>query len=165
KQESGLSTANKLREQGYWVLAYPEKSRHSINTQYTSFFTKEDNTLAQQDRSWPFTHTAELEQLLRDLQGVNSFRRITLALAKGPTAGGALPLLKSAGIHFPDFCGKSRKLVLYDTEERIKLIFVKAVDIPTYVETGAADIGVAGKYNILASQADLYELIDLGLGK
>src|SRR5699024_7765291 len=71
KQESGLSTANKLREQGYRVLAYPEKSHHSINTQYTIFFTKEDNTLAQQDRSWPFTNTAELEQLLRDLQGVN----------------------------------------------------------------------------------------------
>lgn len=71
KQESGLSTANKLREQGYRVLAYPEKNHHSINTQYTIFFTKEDNTLAQQDRSWPFTNTAELEQLLRDLQGVN----------------------------------------------------------------------------------------------
>jgi len=90
---------------------------------------------------------------------------ITLALAKGRTAEGAITLLKSAGIHFPDFCGKSRKLVFYDTEERIKLIFVKAVDVPTYVETGAADIGVAGKDNILESQADLYELLDLGLGK
>ena len=71
KQESGLSTANKLREQEYQVLAYPENSHHSIDTQYTIFFTKEGNILAQQDRSWPFTNTAELEQLLRDLQGVN----------------------------------------------------------------------------------------------
>jgi len=90
---------------------------------------------------------------------------ITLALAKGRTAEGAITLLKSAGIHFPDFHDKSRKLVFYDTMEQIKLIFVKAVDVPTYVETGAADIGVAGKDNILESQADLYELLDLGLGK
>ncbi len=90
---------------------------------------------------------------------------ITLALAKGRTATSTITLLKSAGIHFPDFCDKSRKLVFYDTEERIKLIFVKAVDVPTYVETGAADIGIAGKDNILESQADLYELLDLGLGK
>lgn len=90
---------------------------------------------------------------------------ITLALAKGRTAADAITLLKRADIHFPDFYDKSRKLVFYDTSKRIKLIFVKAVDVPTYVETGAADIGVAGKDNILESQADLYELLDLGFGK
>lgn len=90
---------------------------------------------------------------------------ITMALAKGRTAAKTITLLESAGIHFPDLQDKSRKLVFFDTEKRVKLIFVKAVDVPTYVETGAADIGIAGKDNILESQADLYELLDLKLGQ
>lgn len=90
---------------------------------------------------------------------------ITLALAKGRTAENTIDLFKKADIYFPDFHEKSRKLVFYDTQERIKLVFVKAVDVPTYVEKGAADIGIVGKDNILESQADLYELLDLKLGK
>lgn len=90
---------------------------------------------------------------------------ITLALAKGRTADSTIELLHKAGYVFPDFHPDSRKLIFFDQEETIKLIFVKAVDVPTYVEKGAADIGVAGKDNILESQADLYEILDLELGK
>ncbi|HLR67366.1 ATP phosphoribosyltransferase [Virgibacillus alimentarius] len=90
---------------------------------------------------------------------------ITLALAKGRTAKGAIAILKRAGFHFADFHEKSRKLVFYDTKKQIKLIFVKAVDVPTYVDKGAADIGIAGKDNIMEAQVDLYELLDLKLGK
>lgn len=89
---------------------------------------------------------------------------ITLALAKGRTAESTIDLLVKAGLEFPEFNQKSRKLVFFDTEKKVKLIFVKAVDVCTYVETGAADIGVVGKDNILEAEADIYELLDLKLG-
>ena len=73
-----------------------------------------------------------------------------------------MKLLEKAGIEFPDFHNKSRKLVIYDKENAIKLIFVKAVDLPTYVEKGAADIGIIGKDTIMEDQPDVYELLDLG---
>ncbi|HLS23784.1 MAG TPA: ATP phosphoribosyltransferase [Pseudogracilibacillus sp.] len=90
--------------------------------------------------------------------------QLTLALAKGRTAQDSIELLKRAGIHFPDFDEKSRKLVFYSEDEKIKMIYVKAVDVTTYVEQGAADLGIAGKDNILESGADLYELLDLKIG-
>ncbi|MFC4559975.1 ATP phosphoribosyltransferase [Virgibacillus kekensis] len=90
---------------------------------------------------------------------------ITIALAKGRTADSTISLLEEAGIHFPDFSPKSRKLVFHNNDRSVKLIFVKAVDVPTYVEKGAADIGVAGKDNILESEADVYEILDLKIGK
>ncbi|MGJ9459480.1 ATP phosphoribosyltransferase [Oceanobacillus sp. CF4.6] len=90
---------------------------------------------------------------------------ITIALAKGRPAKSTIDLLEKTGIHFNDFHEKSRKLVFYNDDQTIKLIFVKAIDVPTYVDKGAADIGIVGKDNILESQADVYELLDLGLGK
>ncbi|MBP1968541.1 ATP phosphoribosyltransferase [Virgibacillus natechei] len=90
---------------------------------------------------------------------------ITLALAKGRTAKDTFKLLETAGIYFNDFHEKSRKLVFYNDDQSLKLIFVKAVDVPTYVEKGAADIGIVGKDNILEAQADVYEMLDLKLGK
>ncbi|GAB3790999.1 ATP phosphoribosyltransferase [Virgibacillus kimchii] len=90
---------------------------------------------------------------------------ITLAMAKGRTAESTIELLKSVHIHFPDFHEKSRKLIFYNDDRTIKLLFVKAVDVPTYVEKGAADIGIAGKDNILESKADVYEMLDLKIGR
>lgn len=90
---------------------------------------------------------------------------ITLAMAKGRTTEDTMALLETAGIYFTDLREKSRKLVFYSTDESIKLIFVKAVDVPTYVEKGAADIGIVGKDNILEAQADVYEMLDLRLGR
>jgi ATP phosphoribosyltransferase len=90
---------------------------------------------------------------------------ITLAIAKGRTAQSTIELLKSIHIHFHDFHEQSRKLVFYNEDRSIKLLFVKAVDVPTYVEKGAADIGIAGKDNILESKAEVYEMLDLKIGK
>lgn len=90
---------------------------------------------------------------------------LTLAMAKGRTAIDSLKLMAQAGIHFPDFSPKSRKLVFFSEDESIKMIYVKAIDVTTYVELGAADIGIVGKDNILEADADLYELLDLELGK
>lgn len=91
--------------------------------------------------------------------------QVTLAMAKGRTATDAIKLLNRANIHFPDFHEKSRKLVFYSEDKTIKMIYVKAVDVTTYVEQGAADIGIVGKDNILESEADVYELLDLQFGK
>lgn len=89
---------------------------------------------------------------------------MTLALAKGRTAKDSIKLLNKAGIEFPDFHEKSRKLVFHSEDGSIKMIYVKAVDVTTYVEQGAADVGIVGKDNILESEADVYELLDLKLG-
>lgn len=91
--------------------------------------------------------------------------QLTIALAKGRTAKQAIALLENANITFVDFHPDSRKLVFHDATNTLKLIFVKAVDVCTYVETGAADIGIVGKDNILEANADIYELMDLRFGK
>ncbi|GEN84080.1 ATP phosphoribosyltransferase [Sporosarcina luteola] len=91
--------------------------------------------------------------------------RITIAMAKGRTANDAITLLENADILFSDFNEKGRKLIFVDDERQVNLIFVKAVDVPTYVENGAADIGVVGKDVMLESPKDVYELVDLGIGK
>lgn len=90
---------------------------------------------------------------------------LTLALAKGRTADDSIKLLEKVGIHFDDFSDQSRKLVFYDAAGLIKLIFVKAVDVPTYVENGAADLGIVGKDNIMEARKDIYEILDLRLGE
>lgn len=91
--------------------------------------------------------------------------KLSLAVAKGRPAKETIRLLESAGVQFADFHEKSRKLVFYNEDKSIKLLFVKAVDVPTYVERGAADIGIVGKDNILESLADVYEMHDLKVGK
>ena len=91
--------------------------------------------------------------------------RLTIAMAKGRTANDAIALLENAGILFSDFDEKSRKLIFTDDGRQVNLIFVKAVDVPTYVENGSADIGVVGKDVMLESPKDVYELVDLGIGK
>ncbi|GAA0431332.1 ATP phosphoribosyltransferase [Lentibacillus halophilus] len=90
---------------------------------------------------------------------------LTLALAKGRTAEASINLLANAGIHFSHLNEDSRKLVFYDDDSMIRLIFVKAVDVPTYVENGAADVGIVGKDNIIEEQPDIYELLDLEFGQ
>lgn len=90
---------------------------------------------------------------------------ITLAIATGRTSKRAIELLERSGIVFPDYHKKTRKLVIYDETKTVKLIFVKTADLPTYVEKGAADIGIVGKDTIMEEQPDVYELLDLNVGK
>ncbi|MEK5037731.1 ATP phosphoribosyltransferase [Sporosarcina sp. FSL K6-3457] len=90
---------------------------------------------------------------------------LTVAMAKGRTADQALTFLEKAGVRFSEFHDGSRKLVIFDDADQVKLIFVKAVDVPIYVEKGAADIGIVGKDTIMEDPVDVYELLDLGIGK
>lgn len=85
-------------------------------------------------------------------------------MAKGRTADRAMALLEHANIRFSEHTEESRKLVIYDDEKTIQLIFVKAVDVPTYVEKGAADVGIVGKDIIMEDPRDVYELLDLKIG-
>ena len=71
--------------------------------------------------------------------------RITIALSKGRIFDETLPLLKAAGIVPLDDPDKSRKLILDTNQAEVKLVIVRASDVPTYVQYGAADLGVAGK--------------------
>ena len=90
---------------------------------------------------------------------------ITVALPKGKLFGLSAELLKKVGWTAEGLSEKSRKLVITNEEEKLKFIITKTADVPTYVEYGAADIGIIGKDVILESGKDVYELLDLGFGK
>lgn len=93
-------------------------------------------------------------------------RYITFALAKGRLASKTLELLEQVGITCEEMKDKnSRKLIFTNEELKLKFFLSKATDVPTYVEYGAADIGVVGKDTILEEGRKLYEVADLGLGK
>ena len=90
---------------------------------------------------------------------------LTIALPKGKLFGLSADLLEKIGYTAEDLSEKSRKLVITNEEKKIKFIISKTADVPTYVEYGAADIGVIGKDVLLESGKDVYELLDLGFGK
>lgn len=91
---------------------------------------------------------------------------LTIAVSKGRIYDDALPFLEEAGIIPIDDHGKSRKLILHTTKENVQLIIIRATDVPTFVEYGAADIGIAGKDVLLEHGAEtLYEPLDLGIAK
>ena len=93
-------------------------------------------------------------------------RYLTVALAKGRLAQKAMGLFEQAGFPCDEMKDKnSRKLIFTNEEAGIRFFLAKATDVPTYVEYGAADIGIAGKDTILEEGRKLYEVIDLGFGK
>jgi len=89
---------------------------------------------------------------------------ITIALSKGRLAEQAIDLLEAAGYDCTAAKEKSRRLILEDEEAGLRFIMAKPADVPTYVEYGAADIGVVGKDTLLEEGRQLYEVIDLGFG-
>ncbi len=91
---------------------------------------------------------------------------ITFALAKGRLAKNTLEILERIGITCEEIKDPtSRKLIFVNEELKLKFFLAKATDVPTYVEYGAADIGVVGKDTILEEGRKMYEVMDLGLGK
>ncbi|WP_290652689.1 ATP phosphoribosyltransferase [Aquisalimonas sp.] len=91
---------------------------------------------------------------------------LTIALSKGRILEESLPLLAHAGIAPLDHPDTSRKLVLDTSDAAVKLVILRATDVPTYVEYGAADVGVAGKDVLLEHGGEgLYEPLDLGIAR
>ena len=93
-------------------------------------------------------------------------RYLTFALGKGRLANKTLELLEQLGITCEEMKDKnSRKLIFVNEELKLKFFLSKGPDVPTYVEHGAADIGVVGKDTIIEENRRVYEVLDLGFGK
>ena len=91
---------------------------------------------------------------------------LTFALAKGRLATKTLNILETIGITCEEMKDKdSRKLIFVNEELKLKFFLAKATDVPTYVEYGAADIGVVGRDTILEEDKKIYEVLDLDIGK
>jgi ATP phosphoribosyltransferase len=91
---------------------------------------------------------------------------ITLALSKGRIFEETLPLLKMAGIEVTEDPEKSRRLILPTTRDDVRVVLVRATDVPTYVQYGGADMGVAGKDVLLEHGGEgLYQPLDLNIAK
>ena len=91
---------------------------------------------------------------------------ITLALSKGRIFEETLPLLAAAGIEVTEDPEKSRKLILSTNRLDVRVVLVRATDVPTYVQHGGADIGVAGKDTLIEHGCDgLYQPLDLNIAK
>ena len=91
---------------------------------------------------------------------------LTIALSKGRILDQTLPLLEKAGLSVSKKELKSRKLILDTNLDDIKVIVIRASDVPIFVQHGAADLGIAGKDVLLEHGADsVFELLDLGISK
>jgi len=92
--------------------------------------------------------------------------QITLALSKGRIFDETVPLLAAAGISTSEDPEKSRKLILPTNRDDVRVVLVRATDVPTYVQHGGADIGVAGKDTLIEhGGANLYQPLDLKIAK
>lgn len=91
-------------------------------------------------------------------------RYLTVALAKGRLADFAIELFDGIGVNCSEMKQNSRKLIFIDEKWGLKFIMVKPGDVPTYVEYGAADIGIVGKDTLLEEGRNLYEVLNLGFG-
>ena len=90
---------------------------------------------------------------------------LTFALAKGRLADKTMELLEQMGITCDEMKEDSRKLIFTNEELKLKFFLSKASDVPTYVESGTADIGIVGKDTLLEEGRNLYEVLDLKMGK
>lgn len=92
--------------------------------------------------------------------------QLTIALSKGRILEETLPMLAAAGIEPVDDLEKTRKLVFETTDPGVRLLIIRATDVPTYVQYGGADMGVAGKDVLMEHGGDgLYEPLDLNIAR
>lgn len=133
-----------------------------------------DNLLAKFGRDLPATGVAiGVERVLSALSDEKSDQEknsqnseyVTVALAKGRLAELSVDIFEKTGYDVAALKTKTRRLIFTDDKNKIKFILVKASDVPTYVEYGAADIGIVGKDTLMESNKNLYEVLDLGFGK
>jgi len=87
---------------------------------------------------------------------------LTIALSKGRLADLSIELFEKIGLDCSEFKNSSRKLILFDEANKVKFFLVKPADVPTYVEYGAADMGIVGKDTLMEEGRNLYEVLNLG---
>ncbi len=92
-------------------------------------------------------------------------KTVNIALPKGRLGEKVLEKLKNAGISCPDVKENDRRLIFESESGEVRYFWVKPSDVAIYVERGAADLGIAGKDILLEYSPDVYELLDLGIGK
>jgi ATP phosphoribosyltransferase len=90
---------------------------------------------------------------------------LVIAIAKGRFLSPSLGLLARSGVHFEGDPEDSRRLIFESSDGNVRVILVKPIDTPTYVEYGAADVGIAGRDVLLETRADVLQPLDLGFGK
>ncbi len=92
--------------------------------------------------------------------------KITLAISKGRILKETIPLLERMGMAPVEDLGKTRKLLIDTENPDVRVVVIRATDVPTYVQYGAADLGIAGKDILMELEGDgLYEVLDLGICK
>ena len=92
-------------------------------------------------------------------------RMLNIALPKGRLGEKVYDMFEKAGFECPAIKEPSRKLIFENEEKGVRYFWVKPSDVAIYVERGAADLGVCGKDILLEYRPDIYELLDLGIGK
>lgn len=92
-------------------------------------------------------------------------KSLRIALTKGRLENYAITMFESIGIDCTELKDKGRKLIFNDKENNIEFVLVKSTDVLTYVEHGAADIGIVGKDTLLEQEKTFYEVVDLKVGK
>ncbi len=92
-------------------------------------------------------------------------RQVTIALSKGRLTKYSVDLFKKCGIECEGLTADTRKLIIESKNSDYRFLLVKPSDVPTYVEYGIADVGIAGKDTIMESKTSVYEMLDLGFGK
>ncbi|MBT0663832.1 ATP phosphoribosyltransferase [Geobacter pelophilus] len=89
---------------------------------------------------------------------------ITIAIPKGRILEESVELFKKIGIDCEELLSKSRKLIFENEAQKMRYMIVRATDVPTYVEYGAADLGIVGKDTLMEQEKDVYEPLDLKFG-
>jgi ATP phosphoribosyltransferase len=89
---------------------------------------------------------------------------ITIAIPKGRILEESVELFRKIGIDCDELLSKSRKLIFENQAQKMRYMIVRATDVPTYVEYGAADLGIVGKDTLMEQEKDLYEPLDLKFG-
>lgn len=92
-------------------------------------------------------------------------RQVTIALSKGRLAKYSIDVFNKCGIECDGLTEDTRKLIIESKNSDYRFLLVKPSDVPTYVEYGIADMGIAGKDSIMESKTSVYEMLDLGFGK
>jgi ATP phosphoribosyltransferase len=89
---------------------------------------------------------------------------LTIAISKGRLIEESLNLLHNLGVEFKEDLISSRRLIHYSTDKSLRVLIIRAKDVPTFVENGGADLGIVGKDILVEEPADVYEMLDLGFG-